>query len=298
MLAIILLFPGVFSTLNPIQHEIDTCKHIGRDLSLCAATANCKFYEITKRRTWDLDHALEVAIRAPDGGQFSWYTGTITNIDGTYITVTRTGCDPTTEQIPCSVRESRYSFQFRESPNPFEFVGMRVEVYRDYFGRWIETNLTKIGGDETPWSDLWAYGGEFGDIVGLTPFDVRASQGQDCQLDPEQIPIIAQEIVAGSGQRSESQYCAEIYKESLCTDNTWETLNCQWNATYSTCLLNEETNILIGCWAHSSDEYACTDDPNCRWIAPTMDNQADSYCVNSSSALSILFLALIVLLLC
>ena len=55
----------------------------------------------------------------------------------------------------------------------FEFVGMRVEVYRDYFGRWIKTNLTKIAKDD--WSDLWAYGGEFGDIVGLTPFDVRAS---------------------------------------------------------------------------------------------------------------------------
>jgi len=297
MLAIILLFLGVFSTpLNPIQDALDNCKHIGKDLTVCNRTRTCKFYEITERRTWDLEHALQVAIYAPDGAQFSWYPGNITSIDGTYITVTRTGCDPTADnEIPCSVRESRYSFRFRES-NPFEFVGMRIDVYRDYFGRWIKTNLTKIAKDD--WSDLWAYGGEFGDIVGLTPFDVRASQGQDCQLDPTEIPTIAQTIVDGSGQSEHAQYCAQIYKEDLCTDNTWETLNCEWEATNSTCLLNEETDILIGCWSHSSDEDGCTSDPNCKWIAPTMSNHLDSYCVNSSSAISILFLALIVLLLC
>lgn len=170
MLAIILLFLGVFSVINPIQEKLDSCKKIGTDLKLCKETADCKFYEITERRTWDLDHALQVAIKAPDGATYAWYSGNVTSIDGLYITVSRNGCNSSVDnEIPCTVRESRFSFRFRES-TPFEFVGMRIEVYREYFGRWISTNLTAIKSSEgDKWDDLWAFGGEFGDIVGLTP---------------------------------------------------------------------------------------------------------------------------------
>lgn len=292
MLAIILLFLQVFS-INPIQVEIDECKAIGTDLIACQQKANCTFYKITERRTWDLDHALNVAIQAPDGATFAWYPGNVTNINGEMITVTRLGCD-SSDEIPCAVRDSRYSFRFRE-PTPFEFIGMRVDVHREYFGRWIKTELTSI--EKADWSDLWAYGGEFGDIVGLTPFDVRASQGQDCQLDPAVIPEVAKTIVDNSGQSEHGLHCAKIYKQELCSDDY--NLNCQWNSTLSVCLLNEVTDILIRCYANSGiGRDACVSDTDCRWIESTKSNNEDSYCINSSSTLSVLFLLLIVLLLC
>jgi len=299
MLAIILLFLGVFSVINPIQEKLDSCKKIGTDLKVCKETAECKFYEITQRRTWDLDHALQVAIKAPDGATYAWYSGNITSIDGLYITVSRNGCNSSVDnEIPCTVRESRFSFRFRES-TPFEFVGMRIEVYREYFSRWISTNLTAIKSSEgDKWDDLWAFGGEFGDIIGLTPFEIRASTGQDCQLDPDVIPTMAETIANSSAYSQHGKYCAQIYKEDLCTDNTWETLNCEWHAENATCLLSEQTNILIDCWALQSDEYGCTANSNCKWIAPTMDDNSDSYCINSSSTLSVLFLALVLLFLC
>jgi len=293
MLPVILLFFGVLS-LNPIQKMIYDCEDIGTDLKACYEAETCTFYEISTRAAWDLGTTLEVAIKAADEESFSWYDGEVTSIFGNQITVARANCESGGD-VACTVSANRFSFQFRES-NPQEFVGMRIEVWREYFDRWIPTNLTAIEKDD--WSDLWAYGGDFGNIVGLQPFDVRAAQDQDCHLNRTNIEKVARTLQQESGQVESAIACTKVFEEVLCSDDY--NLNCEWNATSSVCLLNEVTDNLISCYQYRS-RSDCEDGHlhphlSCKWLAGSEDNDyEDAFCINDATRLSILFLVLVVL---
>jgi len=291
MLAIILLFLRVFA-INPIQADIDACKALGKDLIACDAAAKCKFYEISNRRAWDLQTTLHAAVETEDGSSYSWYEANITSIFGDQITVSLSGClNFVGGGIPCSVTANRYSFTLRDV-TPQEFVGMRIEVWRAYYGRWIHTNLTSIEDDD--WNDLWAYGGEFGDMVGLGPFDVRASVEQDCQLNPDEIPLTAVTLAEDAGQVSVATYCTQIYDPEICSDDY--NLNCEWDGATNVCLLNAGTNNLVICSQHGS-ESACISDIRCKWLKGDRADQADSMCMHSSAKiLSISLLTLLLLL--
>jgi len=275
-----------------------TCKEFGKDLVTCSQTDKCKFYKISDRETWDLDTSLEVAMKSPDGESFSWYNGNVTFIFGDQLRLSITDCNDETSQIPCETTVNRFSFQLRQVPYT-EFIGMRVDVWREYFNRWIPTNLTAIQSED--WSDLWAYGGEFGNIVGLQPFDLMASDQQDCQLDPSEIDLLASELAANAGQVSASVQCTKIAEESLCGDDYPATaLNCEWNSEFSTCMLNNVTNDLLACYQNYGMQETCEDmvshpDLKCKWLMGELPDEADSLCINNSSALSIVAFVLIML---
>lgn len=310
MLTIILLFIRVFS-INPILEMQYYCTDIGTDLTACQQeeTNTCKFYEISSRKVWTIGTRLNVAIQTPDESSFSWYEGNVTKVYGDQLTVALSDCDRLIEEmqeledgeeeespeVSCAVTQNRYSFQYRDI-EPTEFVGMRIEVWRTYFNRWITTNLTAIQDDE--WTDLWAYGGEFGNMVGLQPFDVKAYDHQSCVLDPDQIPIKAEEIRLEANQVPEAVYCTEIYDEALCSDDF--NLNCEWNTTLSACVLNQVTDDLIRCYAIRSPSDCVNDELHpglkCNWLEGSHDDKRDGFCVNSSRALSIVFLTIFILL--
>jgi len=297
MLAFILLLQWVLS-VNLITQMEYTCKEVGKDLVTCSQTDKCKFYKISDRETWDLDTNLEVAMKSPDGESFSWYNGNITFIFGDQLRLSITDCNDETSEIPCETTVNRFSFQLRQVPYT-EFVGMRVDVWRTYFNRWIPTNLTAIQADD--WSDLWAYGGEFGNIVGLQPFDLMASDQQDCQLDPTEIDPLASELAANADQVPAAVQCTKIAEESLCSDDHPATaLNCEWSSELSTCFLNNVTNDLLACYQNYGMQETCEDeeshpDLKCKWLVGELSDEADSLCINSSSALSIMAFVLIML---
>lgn len=308
MLTVILLFVRVLS-VNPIQKMDYDCKHIGKDLVTCNSTASCKFYEVSTRETWNVGTTVQAAIRSLDGATFDWYNGNVTMVIGEQITVSITGCtdapatstatpsagdELTLTSLPCAVTESRYSFVFRDLQWA-EFVGMRIKVWRQYFERWIPTNLTNIADDD--WGELWAFGGEFGHMVGLEPFGVQVSRQQDCHLDPSVIPGVAIQLAQDAQQNAAATACTQVYKENLCSDDF--NFNCEWNSATDVCQLNNLTNILLGCYNYG-DETSCESDPmlDCRWLPGDLIDEEDSLCINSSASLSIMFLGLLMLLFC
>jgi len=291
MLTIILLFIRAFS-LNPILELQYACESVGTDLINCNDT--CTFYRIASRRIWTIGSRLNVAVRASVGSRnFSWFTGNVTRVFGDQLTVALDNCDEDSD-MECDVTNDRYAFVFRDL-EPKEFVGMRIEVWRSYFNRWITTNLTAIQDDK--WKDLWAYGGEFGNMVGLQPFDIKAYSSQSCVFDHAQIRDVAEKIRVEANQVPEAIYCTQIYDEVLCSDDY--NLNCEWNSTLSACVLNQETDDLIRCFNRTST--TCTQpelqaELTCKWLEGSHDDGKDGLCVNSSAALSIVFLTIFVLL--
>lgn len=290
MLTIILLFTRAFS-LNKILAVQQACESIGANLNHCNDT--CTFYQVSSRRIWTIGSRLNVAVRASDGSDFSWFSGNVSRVYGDQLTVALDNCDEESD-MECLVTEDRYAFVFRDL-EPKEFVGMRIEVWRSYFNRWIPTKLTAIQDDK--WKNIWAHGGEFGNMVGLQPFDIKADSHQACVLDTDQIPAIADEIRIEANQVPEAVYCTQIYDEVLCSDDY--NLNCEWNSTMSACVLNQETDDLIRCFNRTST--TCTQpelqaELTCKWLEGSHDDGKDGLCVNSSTTLSIVFLTIFVLL--
>lgn len=269
---------------NPLLDLTNECRAIGKNLSQCLNAPNCTFYDVTDRLVWNLKDTLQVYVSESScsgSDCYSWYTGNVTMVLGDQITVTLNDCSSYTSPVPCQVVGSRWSFIFRE-PTPKELVGMRVNVFRPTKG-WVRTNLTNFA-DGDGWTDMWAYGGSFGNIAGLTPTQVRVNDYQDCLLDPDEVEPLAVKMANDGGQIDEASSCTQLIFEEDCDLE----LNCVW--FNKICYLHNDTNNLLSCYLNHQDEASCEaqTDPPCRWFGGEPDlNHVDAMCVDSVAAYSV-----------
>jgi len=276
---------------NPLLDLTNKCRAIGKDLSQCLTTANCTFYDITDRAVWNTNQKLQVYARDSDCDCYGWYSGNITVVVGDDVTVTLNDCNPLASTVPCVVTQSRWSFTLREEV-PTEKVGMRVDAYRRE--QWIQTNLTAFN-DGDDWQDMWVYGGQFGNIIGLNPAELRVHKFQDCILDPVETQPMAVEMARNGGQIDEASSCTELIYESDCDLE----LNCKW--VDSICYLTNSTNAFLNCYLNYEDETSCNSEsspPYCRWRkGDSVHNYSDAMCVNGVATYSLSVVALLLLVL-
>lgn len=289
--AILLTARTTFGSNNPLLDMSNKCRAIGKDLSQCLTTANCTFYDTTDRAVWNMNKKLQVYARDSDCDCYNWYSGNITMVVGELVTVTLNDCDELTSTVPCAITENRWSFTFREEV-PTEKIGMRVNVFRE--GTWVQTNLTNFG-DGDAWQDLWAYGGHYGNIIGLSAEEVRVHKFQDCILDPAEIEPIATQMARDAGQIDEAKACTELIYPLDCNLG----FNCVW--TDEVCLLSNNTNNLLACYLDYKDATSCESESSpqfCRWRhGSETHNYTDGMCVSGVGTYSLSILALLLLVL-
>lgn len=276
---------------NPLLDLTNKCRAIGKDLSQCLTTPNCTFYDTTDREVWDTNQKLQVFAKDSDCDCYGWYSGNVTVVMGEDVTVRLNGCNELSSTVPCVHTQSRWSFIFREEV-PTEKVGMRVNVYR--LGSWTQTNLTNFN-DGLDWQDIWVYGGTYGNIIGLTPEELRVYKYQDCILDPDEIEPVAVQMARDGGQIDEAKACTELIYSDECDLQ----LNCVW--LNNICYLSNSTNLFLDCYLNYPDATSCeseTSPQHCRWRAGSeVHNYSDAMCVSGVGTYSLSILALLLLVL-